>query len=66
MPKTDAKVGVTREIGITVIRADGTRDELGTVTSSAWQWYSPALWRAKARTKYVNARRGHWAAFFNR
>lgn len=49
--------GVTRSRGqleAVVIRADGTREDLGTIADSNWHWYSPRYWLAKLRTKRAN------------
>ena len=54
----------TDRFSLTVIRANGDIDELGVVCSSGWRGWTPARWRAWVRIKWVNARRGHWRAFW--
>lgn len=53
----DAKVDKEVTLELTVIRADGTRDELGVVASSRKRWqYSPAALLSRLRIAKANRR----------
>lgn len=58
MTEMSGRVPERVEIGVQVIRADGSVDDLGIVASTTWHWYSPARWRAWFRTQTINRRRG--------
>lgn len=45
-------------IEATVIRADGTVEQLGVVSDSRWRKYSPARLRANRRIRRANRRVG--------
>ena len=45
------------QIEAVVIRADGTRENLGVVSDSKWRWYDPRKWLAAKRIHKANARR---------
>ncbi len=37
-----------------VIRADGSRHDLGTISDSAWYWRGPLVWLANRRIRRAN------------
>ena len=55
--RATAKQDVKRvQIGIKVIRADGSEDDLGIVSDSSWRWHLWGRWVATRRTRRANAR----------
>jgi hypothetical protein len=54
----DSKQDVKRvQIGIKVIRADGSEDDLGVVSDSARRWrWGPGRWLANRRIRKANER----------
>lgn len=55
--KSRAKAGAIQAV---VIRADGSREDLGTVSHSSWWWnHGPARLLAKWRTDRANRRLSH-------
>jgi len=47
------------QIEATIIRADGTREELGVIADSSRRWrFGPGRWFARRRIRRANARAG--------
>ena len=58
MTDVSAKGPVKRvQIEATVIRADGTREDLGVVSDSKWRWWDPRKRLADRRIRKANAGR---------
>jgi len=39
------------EIEAVIIRADGSIEDLGVVSSSDWKWYKPKTWKPKKESE---------------